>query len=168
MVGLKLKLKSAGGITTDDDGIHVKADEISALKSYGSMYLSTPVSTTFAVQGTFYKALGTTTAGSLHNVTMPDNNRLQYTGETTLLAQAIFSLNCANPASDYLSFRIAKNGTTIVDSELIMDFGATNESGCILAILSLETNDYIELFVANTTSLFDAIVNNMTATIVGL
>lgn len=119
--------------------------------------------TATAITGTasYFKAAGTTTAMSSNSkFTMPSDNRLTYTGA---FSQSFFvSLNCnvrTSVSTQNINIVIAKNGSVIMDSEMtiLCAAGSTPSFGGTQTVVELTTNDYIELFVRNTSS-----VNNVT------
>lgn len=123
--------------------------------SFGSLYFSTPSATTISVATTYYKAAGTTTSVNLHRFTMPSDNRLTYTGTPDIHVHIACSISItAGAASQEVAFRMAKNGTTLAHSEisLVHGTGADVGSTALHSDVSLSTNDYLELWVTNSTS----------------
>lgn len=124
-------------------------------ESVGECYLvANTTSTTITVQGTFYKAAGTTSAGTLERFTH-SNNRLTYTGLETikLLVTSAASVTSATN-NETLGTKLAKNGTVINASEAESRQTTANQSvNCISkSIVQFSTGDYVELFVTNKTS----------------
>ena len=121
------------------------------MASYGSMYVSASATTVVTTTGTAVKANGTTVAGPLKDFTMPANNRLQYTGASTkvMYVHADCSTSKSDVGTDYLELVFAKNGTAITGPDIRRDLaagsviGASSESW----LVSMDPNDYIELFV---------------------
>jgi len=129
---------------------------VSILPDYGNLYISTAAATTLTTVDTYYEAAGTTTLGA--NVSafdMPANGRLRYTGAPTriVLVTATISMT-ASINSQVLDFRLAKNGTTDVATEVQRKIGTGSDVGAasVSGILSMATNDYVSLFAENTTS----------------
>ena len=119
--------------------------------------------TATSITGTasYFKAAGTTTAMSTNSkFTMPSSNRLTYTGAFT---QSFFvSLNCnvrTSVSTQNINIVIAKNGTIMPESEMtiLCAAGSTPSFGGTQVAVELTANDYIELYVRNTSS-----VNNVT------
>jgi hypothetical protein len=109
----------------------------------------------------YFKAAGTTTAMATNSkFTTPASNRLTYTGA---FSQSFFvTLNCnvrTSVSTQNVNIVIAKNGTIISESEMtiLCAAGSTPSFGGTQVVVELTTNDYIELFVRNTSS-----VNNVT------
>lgn len=124
-------------------------------EAVGECYLvANTTSTTITVQGTFYKASGTTTAGTLERFTHT-NNRLTYTGLETvkLLVTSAASVTSVSN-NETLGTKLAKNGNVINASEAESRQTTANQSvSCISkSIVQFSTGDYVELFVTNKTS----------------
>lgn len=131
-----------------------------------SSFVANATSTTITVQGTFYKASGTTTAGTNSKFTQT-NNRLTYTGidAISMLVVATFSAETANN-NQTIAGIIAKNGSTIPTSEMEVRQNTANQAstGTSSTVVSLTTNDYIEFFVTNKTATNAVMVNYMNLT----
>lgn len=132
---------------------------VSAEPDRAEMYWSTPAATTTSDTGTYYKAAGTTTlqtSPAAVNFTMPANNRLTYTGTPTRLFLVQFhGTQVAQSGSVVVHWRIAKGGTTIAASEISRKQGANaTDVGAfaIGTIVSLATNEYVEVWLRNATS----------------
>lgn len=101
------------------------------------------------------KASGTTTEGSLNSQFTHSNNRLTYTGS---LSQSFHIVVCANvrtsSTNQVISIGIAVNGTIITDSEMTIRTSNANQEypGATQYSINLTNNDYVELFVKNTSS----------------
>jgi hypothetical protein len=120
--------------------------------SFGSLYWSATAATTIAVQSTYYKALGTTTAINLNRFTSPASNRLTYTGDPDIHLHIACSMSCTCASnSQILGFSIGINGTHIPASLIQRKVGTGADVGALALHwdAQLSTNDYIELFVTN-------------------
>lgn len=138
-------------------GIPTESDEVAT----GNTYISTATSTTIATINTPVKASGTTSSVNLYRVTFPANNRLMYSGTKTRYFKASCSLTAfAISNNQVFSFYIAKNGTIMPESK--QTFKLTNNTDqnslTISCTVSLATNDYIEVWVANNTSSSDVTI----------
>ena len=82
------------------------------------------------------------------------NGRLRYTGTSTQVFLVTAKVACTGAASDVLVFGVAKNGTFLNDSRSLkaMDAAGTVDSLTLSCLVSLATNDYLEVFVGNTTA----------------
>lgn len=131
-------------------------DFILSMKNpHGSLMLTTPAATTIAVPGTFYKAAGTTqlsTQTDHYLVDQPVNNRLRYTGTTVRHFHIVATLGMTTTGTnDVLGLAIAKNGVVLDHSKTrrFVGSGADIGSTAIHADTSLNTDDYLEVFVTN-------------------
>ena len=123
--------------------------------------------TATAITGTasYFKAAGTTTASSANSkFTSPSSNRLTYVGAFT---QSFFvTVNCnvrTSVSTQTVNIVIAKNGTNISESEMtiLCAAGSTPSFGGTQCVVELTANDYIELFVRNTSSVNNVIVSDL-------
>jgi len=117
---------------------------------HGGCYVSTPAATTITSAGTFYVLAGTTTEIDITLFTHTSPGRLVYTGTVArdFFVTAMFSFTSS--ANNILAkARIAKNGTTIAGSEqqFFKTTGSDTKTLATQYIVSLATNDYIEVFV---------------------
>lgn len=130
-----------------------------ALMFFSNNATENPITT----QGVFEKILGTTTASSVNQKFTHTNNRLTYTGGITkeFVITASISANSVVTNSANITVRIAKNGVTIADSEsqATTSQSGRNENFFCQTIVSLSTNDFIEMFITNNTT-----ANNLLAT----
>ena len=131
------------------------------LKVYGQFYFSSTAATTISVAGTYVKAAGTTTSDSLSDVTMPENNRLLNDSGSTRLFEVSVHIDAEDGGGNkQLSMKLAKNGTVIDATEV--DGETTSNHGAHMNLtwaVSLDDEDYIEIWVANNTD-----TSNVTAT----
>jgi hypothetical protein len=99
-----------------------------------------------------------------------DNGRLRYIGAAT----RDFHIACTwsavgGVATDRLVFGIAKNGTVIAASKVLQDVSASVVQGNAIHVMAeLATNDYLELFVGNTTDTDDPTVYNLNLFAMGM
>lgn len=129
---------------------------VSTAQQYGCIYISSSAATTISVAGTYVKAAGTTTlAASSADVDMPTDNRLRYTGapDKVFLIAAPISSTCA-ASNQVLAYAIGKNGTPDTSTQIKRKIGTGSDVGAMAVgtVLTLSTNDYVELFVANDTT----------------
>ena len=113
----------------------------------------------------WFKALGTTTAmGTNSKFTMPTSNRLTYTGAFS--QSFMVTVNCnvrTSVSTQNINIGIAKNGTIISESSItiLCAAGSTPSFGATQIVVELTTNDYVELFVQNSSSANNVIVSDM-------
>tara|TARA_Y100000310_G_scaffold109018_1_gene107386 strand:+ start:1355 stop:2590 length:1236 start_codon:yes stop_codon:yes gene_type:complete len=129
--------------------------------TYASMSMTTPAETTIVTVSTggptgdnYVKAAGTTTQGALSGSFDHSDNRLKYTGTrpSTFIVNVTTSTTSAG-ADKELGYKIAVNGTPNDESYSVRKqvVAADLGSGALQCLVSLTTNDYVELFVANET-----------------
>lgn len=117
--------------------------------------------TTISAKSTPVKVAGTTTSDSVTSKFTNTDNKATYTGTLTRFFRVSATLSVSSGNNNQVGAYIAKNGTVINSSEV---YGTTNGNGrfeniTVQTIVSLSTNDYIEIFVENATA-----TNNITVT----
>ncbi len=154
-----------GGLTfASNFALFQNCKGITNTASIGLMFFSNNATpNTIATQGIFEKIEGTTTASATNQKFTHTTNRLTYTGGITkeFVITSSVSANSVVTNNVNITVRVAKNGTTIADSESQATTSASgrNENFFCQTIVSLATNDFIELFIANNTN-----ANNLLAT----
>lgn len=92
----------------------------------------------------------------------PAAARLRYTGAESRLFVVTFSTSFNGPASSEMVLTLAKNGSALTTSKII----ATGTAGTLAVgnttLVSLITNDYLEVFIGNTTNVNDPTVKTLT------
>jgi hypothetical protein len=128
---------------------------VTTMPSYfpmGEISFATNASATdITVQGTYVKVAGTSTLSSgVTSFDMPENNRLRYTGATTIMAHVActFSYTVASGSNQELAFRVYKNGNPLAASEVRDTCSAAtgSESTAIHIMVELAQNEYLELW----------------------
>lgn len=127
----------------------------SLVESCSQMYITVTAPTTLAVADTFYKLLGTAAAYQLINFTVTDN-RLTYIGDYTQKFSIIVPFSMSSNTKDIVvSFQINKNGSAggIVASRIKRTLRAVGDIFlmALASIVELQTDDYVELWVASNT-----------------
>ena len=142
--------------------------------AYCEIYISTPVETVVAAPSTPVKALGTTSLGTgltPIRFTMPANNRLTYTGDHDMVMHIVASVSvtCASN-NQTLGFCVAKNDVVYAPSAISMRIstGADVQSVSVSAAIELSTNDYVELWLENTTTAANVTIETMNFFTTGL
>ena len=154
-----------GGLTyTSNTALFQNCKGITNTASIGLMSFSNNATENpIVTQGVFEKIEGTTVASSINQKFSHTNNRLTYTGGITkeFVVTASVSANSVSTQAANITIRIAKNGTTIADSEsqATTSQAGRNENFFCQTIATLVPNDFIEMFIANNTT-----VNNLLAT----
>lgn len=146
------------GVThTDNKSLFVNCVGITNTSTKGFMYmLNNTTDTAIGPSNTnvWVKASGATTSGTNSKFTHT-TNRLTYNGAFTnsFLVTVNATVRSAG-TSQSISIGVAKNGTIITESEGIVRTATANveHGGSTQAVLEMVANDYIELFVRNTSS----------------
>lgn len=137
----------------------------------GMCYISTPGQMTIATGGTFEKLFEDNiayTGEHLHNFTHSEG-RLTYTGADNIHITIVCNLSIeSDETTQIVQFRIAKNGTTIVGTNMTREFTAVNKDSCIgLNWMDyVLTNDYIEIYGTSDQDGDQFQVNNLTLLII--
>ena len=123
--------------------------------------------TTVAATAVAYKVAGTTTSSSITQKFTNTDNRATYAGalQNNFRASAVMSFNAGT--NDQIGVYIAKNGTVLPESEVYVtaNSGGRAESAVVQTLVSLEENDYLEIFVENESSVTDITVSELNVTI---
>ena len=112
----------------------------------------------------WFKASGVTTPmGTNSKFSTPVDNRLTYTGAFS--QSFMVTINCnvrTSVSTQNIDIGVAKNGTIISESAMtiLCQAGSTPSFGSTQIVTELTTNDYIELFVKNTSSANNVIVSD--------
>lgn len=125
------------------------ADTFYGKRPSGTCYMQANATATAVTGGTWTKVAGTTTSGSLNKVTMPANNRLQYTDTRTVTAYVIATVSAYHDvgAGSLIGFSLFKNGVQVVPSAMFnQDALNTTRNTTVITLVSLATNDYLEVF----------------------
>lgn len=113
----------------------------------------------------WFKAAGTTSAMSTNSkFSTATSNRLTYTGAFS--QSFMVTVNCnvrTSVSTQNINIGIAKNGTIITESAMtiLCAAGSTPSFGATQIVVELTTNDYVELFVQNSSSANNTIVSDM-------
>lgn len=151
---------------------------VSMRPAYGECSMQgNSTATTISATSTFYKVAGTTaltSGGHLVDDASSTSNRLRYTGAAvkTFMVQATFSFD-ASSNNQVLVYKLYKyddsgvSGAVIDESQMTMDYHGEQINGTIQALVSLDTNDYVELHVSNSTSTTDVTVKDLNMQAIG-
>jgi hypothetical protein len=163
-----------GGVTyTDNKAFFSNCKGIVNSSAIGQMYYTNNTTqNTIATQNIFEKVLGTTTASPINQKFSHTNNRLTYTGglARSFKVTASLSANSVTTQQATILVRIAKNGVTITESESQATTSATNrnENFFSQAIVEMTTNDFIEMYIANTSSALNLLATELNVVVEAL
>lgn len=147
----------AGVTHTDNKALFVNCVGITNTSTKGFMYMlnnTTDTAIGVANANVWVKATGTTTSGTNSKFTHT-TNRLTYNGAFTNSFLVTLNATVRSAGSNQsISIGVAKNGTTITESEGIIRTATSNveHGGSTQAVVEMVANDYVELFVRNTSS----------------
>ena len=147
------------GVThISNKALFVNCVNINNTATRGFMYMvNNTTDTTIGLSNVnvWVKASGTTTASSDNSKFTHASNKLTYTGAFSNSFQIIVNASVrSSTANLVISIGVAKNGTILSESEMTIRTTTSNQEypGSTSCQLNLVTNDYVEIFVKNTTS----------------
>ena len=145
----------AGGITT------------ALSRSYCSILAIAAAATTITTAGTFVK-INSVTSIALNNEFTSTNNRMTYVGTVTKIFKVDFTLDyILSAGASTVSLRIFKNGTAATTCAPIQNTSAginnTTSSNCLV---SMSTNDYVEIWATCAANGRTLTVTNINFTII--
>ena len=147
------------GVThTSNKALFTNCVNITNTSTRGFMYMvNNTTDTTIGLSNVnvWVKASGTTTANSGNSKFTHASNRLTYTGAFSTSFQVNVNSNVRSGSpSQVISIGIAKNGTILTESEMTIRTDIANQEypGSTACQLEMTTNDYVEIFVKNTSS----------------
>lgn len=140
--------------------------------SVGYMFMASNATITPCTVGVAAKIAGSTTASTVNQRFSHSTGRLTYTGaliksfEVTVAS----SFKCPSASQEIVGIYVAKNGSIIPESEM---YAKTDTSGSPqtitnLIILTLQTDDYIEVWIENDSSNADLLVEFMSVSVKAL
>lgn len=154
----------SGVAVTDNKTLFINCKGIANTNEVSQYYMNGNVTTTtIGATNTPTKVLGTTTSASITQKFTNTNNRAAYVGSLTrqFIITATLSLESGN--NNQIGCYIAKNGSVSLDSEV---YGTTSGTGraeniTIQTLVELSTNDYIEIYVENSTAISNILVTDL-------
>jgi|VirMetMinimDraft_7_1064189.scaffolds.fasta_scaffold00359_11 hypothetical protein len=130
-------------------------NRISDSEARGACYVSSALATTIGTINVPVKVAGTTTlASTLRFTNGGSSNRLQYTGLKTVIKKISAAISTVSAASNKeYTWSIFKNGSLVVGSGIKRKQGTSTDVGALALdfLVSFDTNDYVEVWVANNT-----------------
>jgi hypothetical protein len=110
--------------------------------------------TVIASSGVAYKILGTTTSQSITQKFTNTNNRATFTGAISRAFKVSCVLSCTSGNNNQIGCYIAKNGTVAGETEMYITTNGAGraEAAKVQGVFELNTNDYLEIFVENSTA----------------
>lgn len=154
-----------GGIDhTDNKSLFVNCNGITNSSEIASYYMNNNATvTTITTVDTAVKIEGTTTDSAVTQKFTHTNNRQTYVGSITRFFKVSATVSFDSGNNKVVGCYIYKNGVEVTESEV---YGTTNGSGraenvTIQAILELQTNDYVEIWIENSTDTTNVTVTDL-------
>jgi hypothetical protein len=170
----------SGGSLTFLAGLDYTSNKASFFRNFGirnsnaiAAYSMTgnATATVIAVASTFVKVAGTTVAGALNQkFTTAVSNQAVYTGAFTADFRIAVNASMTSGNNQTLRMRVAKNGVTLSDSNVLFQTTGSGEASAIptQALVTLVPTDYLEVFVTNDTAANNITVSDLNVTIIRL
>ncbi|HEY7823596.1 MAG TPA: hypothetical protein VIG24_12210 [Acidimicrobiia bacterium] len=126
------------------------APRIPTVKS--SIYIEDNATATSVDLNVAAKVAGTFLAGPACSSCTYNSNRITYIGARNTRVMAVASIDVNGPNNQTYLLEIRKNGQVVNGARTKIRSGTTIGSGAMTAMIDLVTNDYVELWITNTTS----------------
>ena len=100
-----------------------------------------------------------------------NNGRLRYTGTVTKMFHVAVTYSLSpDSANDLYVIGVAKNGTVLAPSKILTSVMTINDtkSAALHVMVELATNDYLELYVGNTTDADDVVIKTLNIFAMGM
>lgn len=166
--------QSVGAITPQDmRDLIISAAQV----PYGGMHTLTSLETTINTASVYEKGNCTSQISNLRNFDMPDNNRLRYIGTIPYHMHIACSISMKTAGNGKLaSFKLfhfddSVGSGAVIDGSQVNRFvsvGADEGSTALHWDVVLDTNDYLELHVANLTDNTNITISNFYMFAVGM
>ena len=158
----ELRAKQGTELEQDNGLLFVKRRNIGAM-----MALDASQTVQIDTVNTPKKINGSTIAPRLFDFDMPEPGRLRYIGDDPVVTNCAASLTLQTAGNNKIcNIYFAKNGQIATASrvEIRTAIGADERSATALFLCEFEKNDFMEIFVENTTDDSNITVNSMTVT----
>ena len=146
---------------TDNKTRFVNSKGIENTAEIGNYFMSNNVTvTTISTVDTPVKVLGTSTANSINQKFTHTDNRLTYVGALIRDFQVTATLSLTSGNNKIIGVYVAKNGIVISSSEMYSTTSGTGRSESLTCqtIVELNQNDYVEIWVENSSNINDITV----------
>lgn len=143
-------------------------DNSSAISNY---YMNgNATATTIGTIGTAVKVAGTTTSAAITSKFTNTANRATYDGAILRNFKVTTVLSADSGNNNEVGIYIAKNGTILPESEVYIttNAGGRAEGGVAQVIVALAQDDYVEVFVENSTSATNITVSELSVIVEAL
>ena len=132
--------------------------------SRGSMYIDSTAETVIVTTDVPVKINATSyTAENLVEFTESVDGRLRYDGLFTRVFDVSMAISMTGGSNDVYSIYVAKNGSIIASTRQQRKLGTGSDVGAmgVVGSVSLDTNDYVEIFIENNTATDNVTAENM-------
>ena len=148
---------SNASLFTNNTGI-INSREVSQLYMNGNA-----TATVINTSGVAVKIAGTTSSSPITSKFVNTDNRATYVGGIAKSFKVVCTLSVESGNNNQIGIYIAKNGVLIPESEV---YGTTSGAGraeniVVQAFVSLQLNDYIELWIENDTGTQNIVVTDL-------
>lgn len=143
-----------GGLDyTSNKALFLRSTNVVNTAVIGNLYMQNNSTATTLSVGVPAKMAGTTTASTSNQKFDHAANRLTYTGAFAETFQASAIATLSGSSNKVVGLYFAKNGAVISETEMYatLPSGGRLQNLPIQGIFSLSTNDYVEVFVENST-----------------
>jgi hypothetical protein len=140
---------------TDNKTRFVNSKGIENTAEIGNYFMTNnATATTISTVDTAVKASGTTTANAINQKFTHTDNRLTYVGALIRDFQVTATISLTSGNNKVIGVYVAKNGVVIPSSEMYSTTSGTGraESLTCQTILELNENDYVEIWVENSSN----------------
>jgi len=154
----------AGKSVTDNEALFVNCKGIPNSREISNYYMNgNATATTIVAQNAEVKVAGTTTSNTLTQKFTNTDNRATYVGAISRFFKAAVTVSVESGNSQQIGVYLGKNGTIIPSTEV---YGTTSGNGraeniVVQGLFELQSNDYIEVFVENSTAINDITVTDL-------
>jgi hypothetical protein len=162
---------TAGVAYTDDKARWIECRGVQNTTATGNMTMGgNSTATTGLTQSVPAKVAGTTSLNSISQKFSHSSNRLTYDGSLSREFQVTVVATLTSGNNKVIGLFVAKNGTTISESEMQTTTSGTGRSESITCqtILQLATSDYIEIFCSNESGTQDVTVEYLNVIVKGI
>jgi hypothetical protein len=162
---------TAGVAYTDDKARWIECRGVQNTTATGNMTMGgNSTATTGLTQGVPAKVAGTTSLNSISQKFSHSSNRLTYDGSLSREFQVTVVATLTSGNNKVIGLFVAKNGTTISESEMQTTTSGTGRSESITCqtILELATSDYVEIFCSNESGTQDVTVEYLNVIVKGI
>jgi len=154
----------AGKSVTDNEALFVNCVGIPNSREISNYYMNgNETVTTITTQNVEVKVAGATTSNPLTQKFTNTDNRATYVGAISRFFKATATISVESGNNRQIGVYLAKNGTIIPSTEV---YGTTSGEGraeniVVQGLFELQSNDYVEVFVNNSTGTNDITVTDL-------